>query len=295
MYSVRGSLLCLIVALASPLAAAEREFIHVTRNTQPRLQKEIQVTTETIGTLAKITVKLPLSEPRIISTSLQLGDGTTSQSLSEAAGKAASFSFVIPDWNLEGSSLMVAVGDPANGEAESFTQGKFYIVQPQQYFDLKAASASATPAGATPDAKSVRLSGESQAIAQLLAGVGEVDDRKVSLTERRAQFGKVVYATRDKSKFFNVHGNAYGVNPRGTIAFEGKQGVVKVRPGTAVLVELPRLTKTLKWLSAEAPEHPEVLGDKEIPVGFDHVLCWYEASGQVFWECYGPKPIPVEE
>lgn len=287
MWSLRGILLCAVVSLVTPLGAAEPEFVHVTRNTLPNLTKEITVSGETIGTLGKITVTLHLSEPRIVSMSLELADGASATSLSTVSGKTATYAFVIPDWNLDQSKLTVAVGDPSKGEAESFVKGKFYIVDVSQFVDLKVAERRVP----TDKDKGIRISGESQRISGLLAGVGEADDRKISVKERMQQIRKVVYATQDAAKFFNVHGNSFGLDMSRTIVFQGKQGAVKVRPGTAVLVELPRLTKTLKW---DAGDAPEILGDDELPVGFDHVLCWWETNGKIFWECYGPKPFPKQ-
>jgi hypothetical protein len=70
------------------------------------------------------------------------------------------------------------------------------------------------------------------------------------------------------------------------IVFAGKADGVIVRPGSAVLVELPKATREMTWQAGTFK--PEAIGDTDGPE-FTHVLCKWTEKGKLTWVMYKKK------
>jgi RNA polymerase sigma factor (sigma-70 family) len=84
-----------------------------------------------------------------------------------------------------------------------------------------------------------------------------------------------------------------GIDTTFPIRFDGKAGEVRVKAGSAVLVELPKPARVLTWTTGN--NVPEGIGDKDGPE-FSHVLCKWAADGKLTWVMYaaGEKPKQAE-
>jgi hypothetical protein len=74
-----------------------------------------------------------------------------------------------------------------------------------------------------------------------------------------------------------------GIDTRFPIAFEGKDGPVSLPAGSAVLVELPKPVREMRWQAGVFK--PEAIGDKDGPE-FAYVLCKWTADGKLTWVTY---------
>lgn len=90
----------------------------------------------------------------------------------------------------------------------------------------------------------------------------------------------------EKRKLIEVYASKTGVDTSRTIVLLGKLNKVEIRPGSSVLVELPRPTKEFYWHAGDAPEG---VGDPELPAQFTHVWGRWETDGKLTWKCYGPR------
>jgi RNA polymerase sigma factor (sigma-70 family) len=79
-----------------------------------------------------------------------------------------------------------------------------------------------------------------------------------------------------------------GVSTEKPIRFDGKAGEVVVKPGTAVLVELPKATREMAWRWGDITE---AIGDQDADE-FTHVLCTWTEKGKLTWVMYKPKDDP---
>jgi hypothetical protein len=81
-----------------------------------------------------------------------------------------------------------------------------------------------------------------------------------------------------------------GVSRQHPIRFDGKAGEVVVKPGSAVLVELPKPTREMPWRWGDLTE---AIGDKDADE-FSHVLCKWSADGKLVWVMYRKPPEEKE-
>ncbi len=284
--------LMVAVALAFAIAPihsalAEIEVVKVT----PEYLKEndqIRVVTEHASGAVAFTVRLHFSEPQYVTTKLIAG-AVQFAAASVITEPETEVRFAVRKENIGGTTLYLGVGgfNLKDGVAKPWLGGTSYVIRAEDFAQepSKSGDRKALESGrSNPAADGFAVGGVPP-----LAFTNEPDGTNPAATGGEASLAKSDEEVRSAiaaTKLVEVHASEDSIDTSRTIQFRSKAGKVEVRPGSSLLIELPRPTKEFSWHAGDAPES---VGDADLPTRFTHVWCRWQADGKVTWKCYGPR------